>query len=473
MPLTQLDSSQPSARPLHLTTPDPRLLTLGPGASLVQQRLGWTPLPWQRTFHNVANTLHRSGVGWHYKLVVVTTPRQVGKTVGVGSLLTHRAMVIDDSRHWYTAQSGLAARKTWRKWRVPAQKAFPGLWDVRRGAGEEIMQWIPTGGAVMPFPPTPEGLHGEQADTVVPDEAWWMSLLDGDDLMQAVSPTKSTRPWSQTIVLSTAGNEDSVWFRGLVDRARESVGDPTSTTALIEYACPDDLDPYDPDAWPLYHPGYGYLIGADGMHEQMTELRDGFRRAFGNQWPSVETSWRAGWPLLLVDVVPFPRETTPIIAIDADPAHKQHAIVAVGSRVDDDRLGVEVIDVERGVDGLVDRTARISSTSGAEVVVQRSGPLGYLIPDMERAGIRVIAATSQDYADAATRFKALVAGGRLVHQGDPRLNSAVENATTRKSGDRDVWARRDTTVEISTVVAASLAAWRAATPTPEPMIVFA
>jgi phage terminase large subunit-like protein len=105
------------------------------------------------------------------------------------------------------------------------------------------------------------------------------------------------------------------------------------------------------------------------------------------------------------------------------------------------------------------------------VVIQRAGPLGYIVEEATRAGARIIPASSEDYGDAVARLKTLITEGRLAHTDDPRLNAAVDAAVGMRRGDREVWARRYVTADISPIVAASFAVWRAATPKARPMVV--
>ena len=85
--------------------------------SAVATFLGWPLLPWQRQVADVASE-YRPGGGWVYPTVIVTVPRQSGKTTLLGAVMCHRAMVIPDHMGWYTAQTGIMARETWGKWQA-------------------------------------------------------------------------------------------------------------------------------------------------------------------------------------------------------------------------------------------------------------------------------------------------------------------------------------------------------------------
>ena len=162
--------------------------------ALVAEQMGWELLPWQRQVLDVACELTPDGSAWAHPVVIVSTPRQSGKSTLLGSMLTHRAMAIPDHHGWYTAQTGLAARDTWRKWAELAQQAWGDHFRMRMAAGTESFTFRPSRGFCRAFPPTPKSLHGQQGDTVVVDECWAFRPDEGDALLQAVVPTQATRP---------------------------------------------------------------------------------------------------------------------------------------------------------------------------------------------------------------------------------------------------------------------------------------
>jgi hypothetical protein len=63
----------------------------------------------------------------------------------------------------------------------------------------------------------------------------------------------------------------------------------------------------------------------------------------------------------------------------------------------------------------------------------------------------------RDVLAAAAGFAELVAGRHVAHRRDPRLDSAVDAARRRHSGDR--WAFDRSAGDLSPLVAASLAVW--------------
>jgi len=136
--------------------------------------------------------------------------------------------------------------------------------------------------------------------------------------------------------------------------------------------------------------------------------------------------------------------------------------LAAAAVLDDGRVAIEVIDHQTGMDWLIPRLRELTKRHRTAVVIHKSGPLGYLIEDMKRAGIRLIEAPETAYADAIATFQTMVTGGLICHPADPRLDLAVANVVA-SSTDRPVWKRRQSTVDISPLTAAAFAARRAST----------
>ena len=430
-------------------------------------------MPWQAQVNAVANEIvedHDTG-RWRfrYSIVVVSTPRRSGKTTILGANQAQRVITIPDYRCWYTAQSGQDARDQWREWQATLSARMPGRWKFRQSNGEEAATWPATGGFIRTFPPTPDALHGKATDFPALDEIWALTMTQGTALTQAVVPTMATRPHSQLWLLSTAGDESSLWFRGWIDRARASLTDPDTDIAYFDWSFPDGVDVTNPAMWPIYHPAFGITIDERAMKAALDAMGEAqFARAFGNQWPAVEASWRAGWPQL-ASPDRIPTNARVYLAVDAQISHRSAAVVAAGV-LPDGRIAVEVIDQRNGVDWLPARLAELSRRHRSPIAVNTTGPLAFLIPELQQSGVRVEPISGPDYANAAGRLRTLIVSGGIAHPDDPRLNRAVDGIETRDTGDRAVWRKKDATVDETPLVAASLAVWQASAPGPRPRL---
>ena len=274
-----------SPSPSWATKRSPERRTFGPAVARLAERMGRPFMPWQQQVADTALEVDAQG-RYCYRLVVVTVPRQSGKTTLFSAVGEHRALVLPGGRVWYTMQTGQDARDWFLNEHVPLLTPFDGQLTVYRGAGSERARWRSSGGIFRPFPPRPDALHGKTSDLVVVDEAWAFDPDRGRDLDQAIVPTQATRPGAQVWKLSTAGTDLSTWLLSSLELGRKAVqADRREGLAYFEWSCPEDLDPCQPASWPRFHPALGRTISADAMSAALELLGpDDFARAYGNRW---------------------------------------------------------------------------------------------------------------------------------------------------------------------------------------------
>ena len=456
-------------KPLHATKPS-GLPHDADGVAKVASALGWELMPWQYDTARVLTERLPDG-RMRYPVAVVSTPRQAGKSTLLGALMIYRCLTERDYQAFYTAQTRKDARETWGKWvdRLGSSLTLD-RWRVMRANGQERAVFEPMGSGLHPFARMEKALHGQQTDLVVLDEVWEMPPDKGEGLLQAVTPTQATRPRRQIILVSTAGNDESVWFRGWVERGRDAVNDPDTRLAHVEYAAAEDVDPCNPETWASFHPGYPAHITHEAMESALDVFGpDQFRRAYGNQWPTAEVSWRGNWSDLATDEG-IPADAPVTFAVDSEPTHQTATIVAA-TLLPDDQVAVEVIDHRRGTDWVLDRVYELATKHHAEVAIATTGPLAFLIPEGTTRGVPWIPLSTGQVFDSVARIKNLTRQGRVNHPNDPRLNEAVDNALTRQVGDREGWRRLDTSVSIAPLVAVSLAAYVVTNPKPAPVVI--
>ncbi len=421
--------------------------------------MGKPPLPWQQHVADVLCELDEDG-SWYYKTATITVPRQSGKTTLVGALLSHRAMAFQGFRGWLTAQTGLAARQFFHEMRREVESAMPGRWQWRLSAGEEAGRWEPTGSFWACFPPNDTSLHGKVGTSIFCDEVFSYTPEQGDAILQAAIPTMATQKMRQLVLVSTAGDQQSVWMLDKVEKGRASLSDPDSRLAHFEWGAPEEAPWDDPATWAEYHPAYGltqdpstFVSAAEVMGEAQ------FRRGYLNQWPAATTDYRVQWFNCGND--PIPVDAPVWIGADAPPS-ASHGSVVAAAVLEDGRVAVEVLEHHAGVDWLPGVLTGLWERHGAQVFIARGGPLGHLADQLTMAGTPVNAVTAQQFADAANTFVNTVTELQVTHPGDPRLDQAIRNSVLTESGERTVWRRRDQGGwDISPTVACALAVYGA------------
>jgi hypothetical protein len=147
------------------------------------------------------------------------------------------------------------------------------------------------------------------------------------------------------------------------------------------------------------------------------------------------------------------------LAVDVTPDRSSSTISAAGLRADGEPH-VEVIDHRRGVGWVADRLAELKRRHRARfVVLDGVGPAASLLPELKTLKVKVEQVSAKEYAQACGGFYDDVAQRRLRHLGTPELSAAVAGAAKRPLGDAWAWSRRSSAVDISPLVACTLAHW--------------
>lgn len=299
-------------------------------------------MPWQRYVADVATERQPDGA-YTYPVVVVSVPRQSGKTLLLGAVLTERCIMSDDHQAFYTAQTGKDAKERWQDLvKLLAASPMRKQIRVRRSAGSERVEF-PNGSAVRVFAPTADSLHGYSPPTVALDEAFAHDDATGDELMAAIEPAQQTLRHRQLWIVSTRGTAESVFLHRWIERGRAGV----PGVALFDWGASDHHDPRDPAHVLDFHPAMGL---PDGMGVGTTvETITGsslsepeYERAYANRETVTEshTITAQAWhqlageqllgdaPLTLTYDVAYDRSCATISATWTDPAGKlQHKLI--------------------------------------------------------------------------------------------------------------------------------------------------
>ena len=279
------------AVPRYHTPRDTSRPTLGGLVTLASIYRGRPQLEWQRRAWDVALELRDDGrAGWRYPYVVLTVPRQAGKTDGSRSHDLAITSAIPNVQCLYTAQTGKDARARWID-TVSAIKSDPAAaeyWQINVGNQAPLARSKNSGSLFSFFAPGPDCLHGWSPDIVKIDEAFAHSDAMGALLMGAAQPAQQTRPWRQLWIISTRGPYgESPFLDSWVARAE---ADTTGRICLIDYSAPPHLPTYDEDTWANIHPALGtILLDVETIWDAATNMtRAEFERAYLNR--SIATS---------------------------------------------------------------------------------------------------------------------------------------------------------------------------------------
>ena len=281
-----------TAEPRWATSRTPGRRSYGRRVAEVARALGYELMPHQRQIADVALEVGDDG-RLARRQVVVTMPRQQGKTVLELAVMTHRALGFGGGQSvLYVAQSRLAARKKWEDdhVRALARAPFRQHHRIRLQYGMESIRWDNRSMHAIGAP-TETATHGEVLDLLVADEAF---AHTDDRIEQASVPAMLTRREPQIWIVSTAGGPKSTWLRSKVEQGRAMVdaGDD-GAAAYFEWSADAEADPGDPATWASCMPAMGITHGEEPVRAAYGSMRlPEFQRGYLNAWGD---EFSAGW----------------------------------------------------------------------------------------------------------------------------------------------------------------------------------
>lgn len=432
--------------------------TLGPEVEAIARQLGQELMPWQRMVADVGLELDPVSGLPAYREIVVTVPRQSGKTTLVLAWELQRALRwARAQRCAYTAQTGWDARRKLIDDQAPMIMGSPlrvAVERVFRGAANEAITFK-NGSRIDVLATTESAGHGRTIDLGIIDEAF----ADGDDRReQALLPAMATRAAAQILVVSTAGTEASIYLNRKVEAGRAAVTNGEQAgIAYLEWSASEDQDIDDPATWWSCMPALGHTITEEVVRHARATMSEGdFRRSWLNQQT---TSDERVIPVGVWDRVCDPAvrpEGRFVFAVDVTP-DRSAATIAVS----DQEGRCEVVDHRPGVSWTVDRLRELALKWDAPIVLDGYGPAGSLMEALDGGGVRAERLLTRQVANACGVFYDAVSDRKIQIRRSELLDAAIAAARRRTTGDAWAWARSDTSVDISPLMAVTLAYDRA------------
>jgi phage terminase large subunit-like protein len=468
---TRTRSRSSSGRSLARTevTPPPRFATprtpsrptLGGRVADIAEALGTPLMPWQRHVVNVALELDPATGLLVYRTVLVSVPRQSGKTTLGLAVKVHRALAFGSpQRIVYSAQTRNDARRKWEDDHVVRLEASPlaPLFTVRKSNGSEAIKWA-NGSLHGIMSTTDKAGHGETVDLAFVDEAF--ALVD-DRLEQALRPAMITRPQPQLWIVSTAGTDDSHFLNAKQERGRQVVADGIiEDFAYFEWSAPEQSRLDDPGVWAGFHPAAGLTIDPETLAaDALAMTRGEAHRAYFNWRKAGHTHdpvfGDGVWEALTDKSAPDISGSLVFgLAVTRD---RTQTAIGVAHRRGDGFTQLEVAEARSGTDWVVDwLVERCDRWSAASVAIDPGGPAGSLLAELEQAGVPVVAMSPRQYAAACGALFDKVRQGVIRHPGDGLLNAAVSGVVRRSFKDSWMWDRRTSEVDICSLEAVTLA----------------
>jgi len=412
---------------------------------------------------------------WAAAEVGLCVPRQNGKNAVLearelaGLFLLDEHLLIHSAHHFKTAKEQFLRI-------LELIEATPDLdrhvRRVSRTHGEEGIE-LDDGTRLLFFARTKSSGRGFTAPFVAFDEAMYLPESSMGALMPTMSAMPNRQRWYAGSAVDQQIHPDGVVFARVRERAIKG-DDPR--LAYFEWSVDverpellDDDQVSDEVGWSLANPGLDIRISREAVGD---ELRTLDRRTF-----AVERLGVGDWPVTdpgADHVIPIDRWLALVdddselvdpvcFAFDVAPDRATAAIAAAGRR-HDGLFHVEVTHHRRGTGWLVPTLVALRDRwNPVAVMADATGPAGSLMHRLDDAGIVVDPVGASDHARACGQLLDLVDDEGLRHLGSGELLSSLKGATRRPLGDAWAWSRKNSAVDISPLVAVTLALWGSAT----------
>lgn len=454
--------------------------TLGGKAAKVMQSLGFDPMPWQRYVLDVGLEVDPATGLFAHREVGLSVPRQQGKTQQILAVMTHRIMAWTRQNVTYAAQTRGMARTRLEDEFIPTLDAskLSRKYRTRMTNGNEAVIWSSTRSKFGITANTEKAGHGPPLDLGVIDEAF---AHEDDRLEQAMSPAMATRDMGQLWWASAGGTEKSLFLNKKRLQGREMVQRLWETgifprAAYFEWFAPDDLPRDEPSTWRVCMPALGFTITEDTIRADLDRMDDAeFDRAYLNR-----TKKSTPPPDLNVPSKEWPtrvdegsrRGLQVAFAVDVTPDRSRSSI-AVFSIREDGKEHMELVDHRPGTNWVPSRLLMLRErwdpvAIGIDVV---GAPAATLLEELKQAGIGkpvdpqrpmrgdLAVPTAAEFAAACAAWTDSVRQDRARHIDQTELNTAVAGARSRPLVDAYAWKRTASSVDISPLVAVTLARW--------------
>jgi hypothetical protein len=408
---------------------------------------------------------------WAAFEVGVNEPRQNGKGVLLeareltGLFLLQEPLIIH-SAHQFDTSLEAFRRLLWRIEETPELDRQ--VKRVSRSHGEEGIE-LRNGCRIRFRTRTKGGGRGFSCDCLILDEAMFLPESAFGALLPTLSARVNPQVWITGSAVDQLIHEDGVVFARLRERGHAG-NDPG--LAYFEWSAPfehpDDVDDLTNIAyWAAANPGLGIRISEGHI---WSEFRAMDARTFAverlgvGDWPDTDPNsgsvikteaWNA-----LID--PNSALLDPVFfAFDVSPDRKWATIAAAGKRADNN-FHVEVVDRAEGTEWVPERLVNLTKRHKyVSVLTDGIGPGASLLHELAPHGVKVKTVTTSEHAQACGLLFDGVERKSLRHLGQADLARAIKGAATRPLADSWAWSRKNSHVDITPLVAVTLAHWGA------------
>lgn len=410
--------------------------------------------------------------------VCMLMPRQNGKGEVLLARELYGAIVLGERLIIHSAHEFATSQEHFRRMEDKIEEA--GLQSelkpkvgVRKSHGEEGFEFR-NGSRIRFRTRTKGGGRGFTGDLVVLDEAMILAAEFHGVLLPIVSARSqegNPQVWYAGSAVDQFIHEHGIVLAGLRERGLARESDLAYYEWSIDAENPEEVPDQvlsDPANWAAANLALGSRISVEHVGREY--------KAMGKRQFAVERGCIGDWPrsdgmstvfdLDLWDDLKDPKSAivgSPVFSFDVTPDRRKAVIAAIGRNAEG-FLHVEVTKDGDGTGWLVAELARLELEHlPLGIVCDSVGPASSLLPQLEMANVSVIAVQTPEMGKACGAFYDAVQQKQIRHLGTPDLLGAIKGAVQRPLGDSWAWSRRNSTSDISPLVACTLGVWKVVT----------
>lgn len=401
--------------------------------------------------------------------IVMSIPRQVGKTFTVGSIIVALCLLNPGMTVLWTAHRTRTSNETFAamKGMTSRTKVKPLMYQPRSVNGEQEVRFRNGSRILFGARETGFGRGFSEVDVEVFDEAQILTERALEDMVAATNQARHSAG-ALLFYMGTPPRPIDPSEAFSAKRSKALAGE-TTDQVYVELSADTDADPDDLEQVAKANPSYPDRTPLESvlrLRENLPSVEAWLREGLGIWDPKVSTrvidelSWSA---VADQHSAAYDRKT---LAVDVSP-NRSTASVSLAGRRPDGLWHVELDEHRKGADwvpGWIEQRAAknrlhavvLDEMSG--LVEQRRGRNYLKGTDIE---VTLAAAEGRDMAIACAGYYDAVMASTVRHTDQPQVNVALSVAGKRPLAGAWAWNRRDEDSDITPVVSQTLALWGA------------
>jgi hypothetical protein len=460
LPTPRMNHGLAEAR--YVVLPDGIVSSGLPAAKATCAKIGLGLDPWQVGVSRCILAKDSSGL-YAADTVVLSIPRQVGKTFLIGALVFADCIINPGTTTVWTAHRFKVARETFNALKsialTPAMAAHVDPDAIYTAAGNESITF--RNGSRIVFAARERGaIRGfSKVRRLILDEAQILTEAAMSDL----APTMNQAENPQMILMGTPPkpSDPGETFTNL---RSEALAGKSEGVVYIEFSAEDDADLDDRAAWRVANPSYPHRTPARAIQRlrKLFSNDDDFAREALGIWGGTASQSiidRATWDLR-ANENSRPDEAF-ALAVGVSPDRSSASVGFAGRRADG-KWHVELDEQRNGVGWVAAYVAdRCARNKIRAVVVNGSSPAASVVEDLLAAKVKVTVMDAREVAQSFGMFYDGVMDGTVRHTGQPQVTAALAVARKRELSGGSAWSQKNSASDITPVEACTFALWGA------------